>query len=103
MHKIVVKFKVTAQNCFYPLSYLNIGHYIGFYHVYCKDQSNAALLFYGKPYYVILGYEKWYTSLLLAQCEEICTLEDLNVNLHVDFKFRSGVDLVYLVFVSNHI
>ena len=40
-----------------------------FYCVYCKGQRNAALL-YDILCYFTMEYEKWYTSLLLTQCEE---------------------------------
>ena len=54
----------------------NIKHI--FYHGYCKDQWNAAVIIYVIPRYVTMGYEKWYTSLLLKQCEEICAFEVQN-------------------------
>ena len=30
------------------------------------------------PQYVTMGFEKWYTSFLFAQCEEICEFEIQN-------------------------
>ena len=53
-----------------------------------KDMSLSYALFYDIPRSVTMGYEKWYTSLLMAQSEEICAfLVPNNVNLHVDFTF----------------
>lgn len=35
-----------------------------------------------------MAYEKWFTSLLMAQSEEICAFKvHNNVNLRVDFTF----------------
>ena len=44
--------------------------YMEFYHGYAKIKGMPRLLFYDIPCYVTMDYEKWYTSLLLTQCEE---------------------------------
>ena len=42
--------------------------------------------------------EKWYTSLLLTQCEELLAFEvQKSCQLHVDFKFQLYVDHVCIV------
>ena len=55
-------------------------------------------LLYDIPCYFVLGYEKWYTSILLALCGEIRAFE---VQDHVNYiytsRFRCGVDLVHFV------
>ena len=51
-----------------------------------------------QPCYVTMDYEKWYTSLLLTQCEEIRKFEIQN---HINYMyiscFRCGVDHVYFI------
>ena len=65
-----------------------------FYHGYCKDQRNAAVIILRYT----MDYEKWYTSLLLTQCEEIRAFEIQNhANYMYISRFRCGVDLEYFV------
>ena len=79
-----------------PLWYLQ--NYHEFYHGYYKYQRNASVIFYSIPCYVIMDYEKQYTSLLLANYEEILSFEiQIHViNLYI-LRFRGGGDLVYFV------
>ena len=43
--------------------------------VIAEMKEMPPLLLYHIPYYITMGYEKRYTFLLLAQCEEICGFE----------------------------
>ena len=47
-----------------------------------KIKEMPRSLFYYIPCYVTIGYEKWYTTLLWAQCEKICAFEIQN---HVNY------------------
>ena len=53
---------------------------------------------YNIPCYVMLGYEKWYTSLLLVLCGELHAFEVQNhvKNMYIS-RFLCGVDLVHFV------
>ena len=69
--------------------------YMEFYHGYCKDQRNAAVIIL--RYTMLRHNELWYTSLLLTKCEEIffntmwgnlCIWSSKQCLLHVDFTFQ---------------
>ena len=59
------------------------GFGIAFYHGYCKAQRNAAVIILRYTSYVTMDYEKWFTSILLTQCEEICTFEVQNHAINI--------------------
>ena len=58
--------------------------------VIAKIKEMSRSLVYDIPCYVTMDYEKWYTSLLLTQCEEIRAFEVQN---HVNFISRSAAVL----------
>ena len=92
------KRKLPSFFCLLHIQHGHFRHSIIFYHGFCKDQREAAVIIL--PRYVTMGYEKWYTSLLSAQSENIRTFSSSkSCQLHVLCRFYI-FDVVMTLYIS---